>query len=58
MMAEEDIDMSAFEDTFVGNDDDDLHEMLRNAKGDFTSDRQHKKFQRMMEDYKTPVFPG
>ena len=58
MTADEDIDMSAFEDTFVNNDDDDLHEMLRNAEGDFTSDRQHEKFQRMMEDYKTSVFLG
>jgi hypothetical protein len=58
MTADEDINMSAFEDTFVGNDDDDLHEMLRNAEGDFTSDRQHEKFERMKEDIKTPVFPG
>ena len=37
MTASEDIDISAFEYTFVDNDDDNLHEMLLNAEGDFTS---------------------
>ncbi|XP_062208605.1 uncharacterized protein LOC133910103 [Phragmites australis] len=58
MMTDKDIDMSMFEDTFIGNGDDDLAEMLRNAEGDFISDRKHERFQRTMEDYKTPMFPG
>ena len=67
MTANEDFDMSAFEDTFVendggdtfvGNNEDGLEQILRDGEGDFTSERKHQKFQRMVEDSKTPLFSG
>ncbi|XP_062223321.1 uncharacterized protein LOC133922140 [Phragmites australis] len=51
--ANEDFDMSAFEDTFVENDDRDsfvgnneegIEQMLRDGEGDFTIERQHQKY--------------
>ena len=58
MMADKDIDLFASEDTFVSNDEDNLNEMLCDEKEDFSSDREHKNFLRMVEDHKTEVFLG
>ena len=39
-------------------DVDDLEQMLRDEKGNFTNEREFQKFQCMLEDFKTPLFPG
>jgi hypothetical protein len=45
-------------DVAADNDVDDLDEMLRNVKGEFTSKSQNKKFSQIMKDYETSVFSG
>ena len=39
-------------------DADDLVQMLRDGEGNFTNEREFQKFQRMLENFKTPLFPG
>ena len=39
-------------------DADDLEQMLRDREGNFTNEREFQKFQCMLEDFKTPLFPG
>jgi hypothetical protein len=45
-------------DVAADNDVDDLDEMLRNVKDEFTSKSQNKKFSQIMKDYETSVFLG
>ena len=51
MMADKDNDMLVFEDTLVHDDEDGINQMLRDGEGDFTSERQHQKFEHMIEDF-------
>jgi hypothetical protein len=56
--AVEDNDTTAVEDTFDRAEEDDLDAMLRDGKGDLTSEREFQKYERMREDSRTPLYPG
>lgn len=46
------------EEMLADTDVDDLEQMLRDGEGNYTNEREFLKFQRMVEDFKTPLFPG
>ena len=54
----EDDSTTTVEDTFVDTQEDDLDQMLRDGEGDLPSERDFQKFQRLVEDSTTPLYPG
>ena len=67
MPADEYTDMHPGRDTLVDDDleemladpdADDLELMLSGREGNFTNEREFQKFQRMVKDFKTPLFLG
>ena len=57
---EENNDTTTVEDTFVHTEeaDIDIDMMLRDAEGDLLSERDFERFQRVVEDSTTPLYPG
>ena len=48
----------SFEELHVGPEDVDLHNLLRDAKGDLAKDADLQRFDRLIQDSTTPLYPG
>ena len=56
--SEEYSDEPVFEESFVGMEEVDLHPMLCDGKGDLANDVELQRFDRLIQDSRTPLYPG